>query len=213
MGKKTDKGKKWNIKINDENPAETAEPSVEESPKEEPRVEESELEEKPDEEIIEEYKNKVQELEDRHLRLAAEFENYKKRMARQFEDIIKSSGEKIIIPILEVIDNFERALEAVTNGTDFTALHEGMELTYQQLYEILKKEGVEPIKAVGETFDPNLHEAMMQVESDEYPDGVIAEEISRGYKLNGRVIRFSKVAVSAQKSDKEEDKKDESEQA
>ena len=214
MGKKADEGKKRNIKINDENLAEAAGSSVDKSSKEETPAEESAPEEKSEKQIIEEYRDKVQELEDCHLRLAAEFENYKKRIARQFEDMIKSSGEKIIIPVLEVIDNFERAFEAASNSTDFKVLQEGMELTYQQLFEILKKEGVEPIKAVGETFDPNLHEAMMQVESDEYAEGVIVQEISRGYKLNGRVIRFSRVAVSAQKPDKEEEeKKDESEKA
>ena len=198
MGKKTNESKKRNIEIDEEIPSESAEEvAADENAEEVISEEETAPAEKSDEQIIEEYKEKIKELEDRHLRLAAEFDNYKKRIARQFEEIIRSSGEKIIISLLEVIDNFERALEAASNGTDFKALHEGMELTYQQLYDILKKEGVEPIKAVGETFDPNLHEAMMQVESDEFPEGVIAQEILRGYKLNGRVIRFSRVAVSA----------------
>ncbi len=215
MGKKTNESKKRNIEIDEEIPSESAEEvAADENAEEVISEEETAPAEKSDEQIIEEYKEKIKELEDRHLRLAAEFDNYKKRIARQFEEIIRSSGEKIIISLLEVIDNFERALEAASNGTDFKALHEGMELTYQQLYDILKKEGVEPIKAVGETFDPNLHEAMMQVESDEFPEGVIAQEILRGYKLNGRVIRFSRVAVSAPQSDKrQEDKKDEPNQA
>ncbi len=214
MGKKTDESKKRNIEIEEENPAESAEVAANEDEEEVISEEETAPAEKSDEQIIEEYKEKIKELEDRHLRLAAEFDNYKKRIARQFEDIIKSSGEKIIISLLEVLDNFERALDAASNGTDFKALHEGMELTYQQLYDILKKEGVEPIKAVGEKFDPNLHEAMLQVESDEFPEGVIAQEILRGYRLNGRVIRFSRVAVSAPCPDKrQEDKKDEPNQA
>jgi molecular chaperone GrpE len=197
MGKKTDEGNKRNIEINVEPAEETVGTTDEQDIEETAPVEETASQEKSVEQRIDEYKEEIKKLEDRHLRLAAEFDNYKKRSARQFEDLIRSSGEKIIISLLDVIDNFERALEAASTSTDFKALYQGMELTYQQLYDVLKKEGVEPIKAVGEIFDPNLHEAMMQIESDEYPEGVIAQEISRGYKLNGRVIRFSKVAVSA----------------
>jgi len=213
MGKKSDEGKKRNIEINVESPDDTTEATVEQTESDEVVAEttdekESErkisVDEKSEEQIIDDYKQKVSELEDRHLRLVAEFDNYKKRTARQFEDIIKNSGEKIIVPLLEVIDNFERALASASEGTDFNALHEGMELTYQQINDILKREGVEPIDAVGESFDPNLHEAMLQVNSDKYPEGVIAQEISRGYKLNGRVIRFSKVAVSAGAGDNDD---------
>jgi molecular chaperone GrpE len=104
---------------------------------------------------------------------------------------------------LEVADNFERALEAASNSADFKSLHSGTELIYQHLLDVLEKEGVEPIKAVGEKFDPALHEAVMQIESDDYPEGVIAQEMTKGYKLKGRVIRFSKVVVSKGGPDKQ----------
>jgi molecular chaperone GrpE len=203
MEKKSDESSKRNIEINVEPTEETVEAAEEREMEETNLEDEVAPQEETTESIIDEYKDKIKELEDRHIRLVAEFDNYKKRTARQFEDLIKSSGEKIILSLLDVIDNFERALEVSSKNADFKSLHQGMELTYQQLYDVLKREGVEPIKAVGEPFDPNLHEAMLQVASDEYPEGVIAQEISRGYKLHGRVIRFSKVAVSAPKEDDE----------
>ena len=129
------------------------------------------------------------------MRLAAEFDNYKKRNARLYETMVQAARESIILPILEVVDNYERALETADNS-EFGSLLEGTKLIHQQLTELLQKEGIEPIKAVGEEFDPNLHEAMMQIESDEYPEGVIAQEMRRGYKLNGKVVRHSRVAVS-----------------
>jgi molecular chaperone GrpE len=148
------------------------------------------------EDIIEEFKAKAVQLEDRYLRLAAEFDNYKKRTNRQFEEILKNSNENIIVNILEVIDNFERALAAGKESTDFKSLLTGTELIYQNLFNILKKEGLEPLESVGRVFDPSMHEAIMQMESDEYPDGIVIQEMVRGYRLNGKVIRYSKVIVS-----------------
>lgn len=156
---------------------------------------ETEVEKSPGD-IIEEYKAKVAQLEDRFLRLVAEFDNYKKRTARQFEDITKNSNENIIVRVLSVIDDFERALAAGRESTDYNSLLAGTELIYQNLYSVLKKEGVVPIEAVGKVFDPLLHDAMLQMESDEYPEGVVMQEMTRGYLLNGKVIRHSKVIVS-----------------
>jgi molecular chaperone GrpE len=173
-------------------------PDLSETPQETTEVqgEGPETEEKTGEQIIEEYAARVKELEDKYLRLAAEFDNFKKRTARQFEDIIKSSSERIIVELLEVVDNFERALDAGAKAADFASLKAGTQLIYQHLLDILKKQGLEVIDAVGKHFDPKLHEAMMQVDDDESPEGTVVQEIVRGYKLNGKVIRFSKVAVS-----------------
>lgn len=163
---------------------------------------------KSEEQIISEYEEKIKELEDRHLRLAAEFDNFKKRVARQYEEMQINAGISIVNQILEVVDNFERALEASSNSNAHESLHKGAKLIYQQLMDILDKEGVKPIPAIGEKFDPNLHEAIMQTETDEYPEGVIVSEMTRGYKKNERVIRFSKVVVSGGKAN-ENDKSDE----
>ncbi len=152
-----------------------------------------------------EYQERIMELEDRYLRLVAEFDNYKKRTARQFEDIIKTANENLIVQLLDVADNFHRALEASINSSDFDALQKGTVLIYQHLENILKKEGLERIAALGEKFDPQVHDAMMQIETDDYPDGVVAMEISPGYRLKGKIIRHSKVAVSKGKSASEDD--------
>ncbi len=147
-------------------------------------------------EIIADLRIKLEESEDKHLRLAAEFDNFRKRTARQYEDMIRVANQNIISQILEVVDNFERALEAADKSSDHDSLYKGMKLVYKNLYDILTREGLEPIEAVGREFDPNLHEAMMQIDSDEYPEGTVVQEITRGYKLAGKVVRHSRVSVS-----------------
>ncbi|MFQ6008069.1 MAG: nucleotide exchange factor GrpE [Candidatus Zixiibacteriota bacterium] len=152
-------------------------------------------------------KKQLAELEDKLLRTAAEFENYKKRMARQFEDIVRTANDKILVDLLEVVDNFERALKHSdnrANNTDVESLRKGMELTFNQMTDLLNKYNVVPIESVGKPFDPNLHEALMQVESDEYPEGIVAVEMSKGYKQGDRVLRHSKVAVSKGKPEEEQ---------
>jgi molecular chaperone GrpE len=144
-------------------------------------------------------KKQITELEDKFLRTAAEFDNYKKRMARQFEEIVRSANDRILFELLEVVDNFERALKHSNDNaenTDVVALRKGMELTFNQMTDLLSKYDVVPIDAVGQPFDPNLHEAVMQVESDVYPEGAVAIEMSKGYKQGDRVLRHSKVGVS-----------------
>ncbi len=183
----------------EEKVVEEAKKKSDDKPKTEP-----EPEEKSPEQIIEELEEKIKEQEDRYLRSVAEFDNYKKRNARLYESMIQLARESLISPLLEVVDNFERALESSDNS-DPKRLQQGTRLIYQQLNELLKKEGVEPIEAVGQEFNPNLHEAMMPIESDEYPEGIIVEEMTRGYKMKGKVIRFSKVVVSKGKADKKND--------
>lgn len=168
----------------------------------------TEPEDKSPETIIEELESKIEELDDRYLRLVADFDNYKKRNARLYETMVQSARESLISRLLEVVDNFERAQESSENS-DIESLKKGTKLIYQQLNELLKKEGVEPIKVVGEEFNPNLHEAMIQVESDKYPEGVIVGEVTRGYKLKDKVIRFSKVTVSKGKKSNKENKNNE----
>ncbi len=158
--------------------------------------------EKPkEEELSEEEKLRIRtaELEDRFLRTAAEFENYKKRTARQFEEIVRGANDKILVELLGVVDNFERALQHSRENpetTDIEALRRGMELIFKQMAELLSKYDITPIETVGRPFDPNLHEALLSIESDEYPAGVVAVEMSKGYRQGDRVLRHSKVGVS-----------------
>ncbi len=138
----------------------------------------------------------VAKLEDQLLRAAAEFDNYKKRTARRFEQIVQSGQDQILLELLEVMDNFERALAPNGEQDDPNAHREGMNLIYEQLKTLLGKYELTPIEAVGKPFDPNLHEALMQMESDEYPEGTVAVEVAKGYRQGDRVIRHSKVGVA-----------------
>ncbi len=139
---------------------------------------------------------RVTELEDKLLRKAAEFDNYRKRTAAQYEFMAQSATDQMLVQLIEVMDNFERAIEHATDSASDGSLIEGTKLIYNQLAEILKRHQVEPIEAVGQPFDHKLHDALMQVDSDEFEEGVVALEMARGYKIGSRVIRHSKVGVS-----------------
>jgi len=149
-------------------------------------------------------RTQVAELEDKLLRMAAEFDNYRKRISRQYEDMVRSANDSLIMELLEVVDNFERALNHTKGDTDFDSFYKGTELILNQMTDLLHKHEITPIEAVGKPFDPNLHEAMMQIESDEYGEGVVAMEMARGYRQGQRVIRHSKVGVSAGKKQSDE---------
>jgi len=128
--------------------------------------------------------------------VAAEMDNYKKRSARERESLIKYASQGILQSLLPVLDNFERAIEFADKSKDFNSFLEGVEMIYKQMYEALERNSVTRIDAVGKTFDPNIHEAVMQVASEEYPENVVVEELQKGYMLHDRVIRPSMVSVS-----------------
>lgn len=142
----------------------------------------------------------VKELEDRLLRLAAEFDNYRKRTNKEFSYLVKNANEKLILQLLDTLDNFQRALDSAKTSSDYENLHKGVELIYTHMKDILTKEGLKEIEAIGKPFDPNFHEAVTQAASDEYADGMVMEEISKGYLLNDRLLRASKVVVSKGRS-------------
>jgi molecular chaperone GrpE len=130
---------------------------------------------------------------DKYLRAVADLDNYKKRMVKDKADIIKYSNEDIIKDILPFMDSLDRALEHSTG--DVQAFKDGIAMIQEQLLCCLKKHGVERIDAAGLTFDPNFHEALMQVESDQYENNKIVNEMEKGYLLNGRLLRPSRVCV------------------
>jgi molecular chaperone GrpE len=138
----------------------------------------------------------VSEIKDRYLRALADFENYRKRVARDNEERTRCATEDLVGRLLDVIDNMERAVDASAEAKDFDGLRKGLELTYASLRDILAKEGLCPIKCVGERFDPNYHEAIMTREQAGMADDNVLEEIQKGYTLKGKVIRPSKVVVS-----------------
>ena len=135
---------------------------------------------------------------DKYLRAVAELDNYRKRAAREKTDIIKYGKEDIIRDILPFVDSLDRALEHDTG--DVQAFKDGVALIQEQLLCCLKKHGVERIETAGLNFDPNFHEALMQMESDKHEDNKIVSEMERGYLLNGRLLRPSKVCVCKNKN-------------
>jgi len=127
--------------------------------------------------------------------LQAEFENYKKMADREREKIIQYANEELIIKLLDVYENLERALESGKKSNNKEALMKGVEITYNQLKDILEREGLKPIKTVGEKFDPFKHEAVMKENKEDCEEDIILEEFQRGYMLKDKVIRYSKVKV------------------
>ena len=138
---------------------------------------------------------KIAELEDKVKRQMAEFDNFRKRTDKEKNAMFETGAKSVIEKILPVVDNFERGLASIPEEEKGTPFAEGMEMIYKQLIGELEKMDVRPIPAVGEEFDPNLHNAVMQVESDEYESGVIAQELQRGYTYRDSVVRHSMVAV------------------
>ncbi|MCX5716379.1 MAG: nucleotide exchange factor GrpE [Candidatus Omnitrophica bacterium] len=137
-----------------------------------------------------------EQLEDKFLRLGAEFENYKKRARKEREDLIKYSSEVFILELLQIVDNFERAFQAADQTQDFKALHQGVEMILKQVQEFLKEKGVKKIEAVGQPFDPHKHEAMEFAVCEDKPADTVVEELQPGYELNGKIIRPARVKVS-----------------
>ncbi len=141
-------------------------------------------------------KEKIEELEDRVKRQMAEFENFRKRTEREKTAMFETGARSVIEKILPVVDNFERGLAAIPEADKGGAIEEGMEMIYKQLMGELEKMDVKAIPAVGEEFNPEFHNAVMQVESEEYESGIIAQELQKGYTYRDTVVRHSMVAVA-----------------
>ena len=141
-------------------------------------------------------KEKVDELNDRVMRQMAEFENFRKRTEKEKAQMFEQGQSNVLLKLLPVIDNFERGLAAVPEDEKDGAFADGMNKIYKQLMKEVEDLGVTPIEAVGKEFDPNLHNAVMQVESAEYESGFVAQELQKGYMFHDNVLRHSMVAVS-----------------
>lgn len=128
-------------------------------------------------------------------RLQADFANYKKRTAKETVDSIEYANEELILSLLDVVDNFDRALDSVQQNNDVSAVKKGIEMIFQQLWAVLEKEDVAHIEAVGETFDPHLHETVAKVQCDVASETVV-EELQRGYRYKSKVIRPCMVKVA-----------------
>ena len=142
---------------------------------------------------LEEIRRERDALQDRLLRTAAEFDNYRKRMDRERRDLAEYTAGEAIKDLLPIIDNLERALQA--SALD-DPLRKGVELIHKQMLEILRRRGVTPIEALGADFDPNVHEAVTQEESAQHREGEVMEELQRGYKVGDRLLRPAMVKVA-----------------
>jgi molecular chaperone GrpE len=199
MTKDTSKSKKEELEDKDletkvEQPVEETE--VKEEPKAEKKKEKkkSAKEKKADE--LEELGSKLQEISDKYMRLSAEFDNYRKRTLKEKMDLTKSAGEKILVNVLPVMDNFERALQSIDDAKDVEALKEGVHLIYNNFKDFISQNGVKEIEAINKEFDTDIHEAITKIPapSDEMK-GKVVDCVEKGYTLNEKVIRFSKVVV------------------
>jgi molecular chaperone GrpE len=140
-------------------------------------------------------RDKITALEDKVKRQMAEFDNFRKRTSKEKEQMFSMGERSVIEKMLPVVDNFERGLAAVPEAEKGSAIASGMEMIYKQMMKQLEDLGVKPIEAVGKEFDPNFHNAVMQVESDELESGVVAQEFQKGYTYHDTVIRHSMVGV------------------
>lgn len=140
--------------------------------------------------------NELDEIKDRYLRTVAEFENYKKRRSKEIADIIERANEQFCLDMLPVIDDFERSLNSEMKRKSYKSLMQGIELIYQKFLSVLKKQGVEPIASVNQQFNPEWHEAIMQIEDNEKPANIVVNEALKGYRLKDKVLRYSQVVVN-----------------
>ena len=189
---------------NDAEPEEILEPELvnEEEPAEEEEVKEL----TPLEQLQEEIRLKDAELlkqKDTFLREKAELENFKKRLTKEKEDFVQFANERLLKELVQIEDNLERAM-AAPNAT-LESLKEGVEMIQKQFATFLKNQKVEPIEALDKPFDPNLHEVLNQQESDEHEENTVILEYSKGYTLNGRILRSAKVVISKKPAEKKEE--------
>jgi len=149
---------------------------------------------------LEAAKAEAQKNRDQLLRVAADFDNYKKRSRREIGDAVKVGREDLLRDLLPVFDNLERASAHAGTATGVTALAEGISMVQRQFVDVLGKLGVERLASVGEPFDPAVHEAVQHLETDEFAPGVVAAELQAGYRMGGRVLRPALVVVAKAKS-------------
>jgi molecular chaperone GrpE len=148
------------------------------------------------EQKIAELQAKLDETENKMLRAQADFDNYKRRSRLDQEAAQKYRAQSLVSEIIPALDNFERALQIEADNDQTKSLLQGMNMVYNQLVQALKNEGVEAINSVGEQFDPHLHQAVMQIEDENYESNSVVEELQKGYKLKDRVIRPAMVKVN-----------------
>lgn len=139
-------------------------------------------------------------LNQQYLRLAADFDNYRKRQAQEREDLLKFGTENALKKMIEVLDNFERGKKALENVEDCTKVKESFDLVHKQVFDALTKLGLEVIETEGKEFDPNFHDAVMQTPTSEHSENIIINELQKGYKMGDKVLRPALVNVATSKN-------------
>ena len=212
-------GKK-NIKINSESDGDQkkdadAEETAAESKMESPHGEPAKTDQVEGDDLIEDLEAKLESKEqeakenyERLLRVSAEFENYKKRTSRDLEELRKFANQSLIKEMLSVVDNLGLAMNS-TNGhkTIDKGLLQGLDMTHKEILKVFEKFEVRPIDAMGQTFDPTFHEAVMQEETDEFADNTVINELQKGYLIHDRLLRPSMVVVARPTGEKDKTKK------
>jgi molecular chaperone GrpE len=170
--------------------------TVNEKNEKDPQEETPVPEQDPKDTKIAELESKVNELNDKYLRLYSEFDNFRKRTAKEKLDLIQTGGEDVFKSILPVIDDFERAIKSNTETSDVKAVNDGVNLIYNKLKGTLNQKGLEEMKSVGQPFDADIHEAITNIPApSEDMKGKVIDELEKGYTLNGKIIRFAKVVI------------------
>lgn len=146
---------------------------------------------------LEQAKKLADENYQRFLRTQADFDNFRRRTQKEKEEFAKYASLKLIEQLLPVVDNFERALAASKDNKDYDSLAKGVDMIFRQLDQVLTSEGLQPMQTVGTPFNPEFHQAIMQVESEEHEEGIVVEEVQKGYLLKDKVLRPAMVKVSS----------------
>lgn len=141
-------------------------------------------------------KDELEKINNQYIRLAADFDNYRKRQMQEREALLKYGAEETLKKMIEALDNIDRAKTSVENINDVDTIKNSYEMVFKQIYDVLGKIGLEVIETTGQEFDPNWHEAVMQTPTSEYPENTIIAELQKGYKLGDKVLRASLVNVA-----------------
>ena len=155
----------------------------------------------PEVEVIEdgrfaELEKLAEENQQRYLRVQADFDNFRRRTVKEKEELGQYASMKLITQLLPIMDNFERAIVASQSSGDIDSLRKGVDMIFRQLEQVLEQEGLKPMETVGQPFNPEFHQAIMQVESEDHEEGIIVEEVQKGYVLKEKVLRPAMVKVS-----------------
>lgn len=146
---------------------------------------------------VQDLKQQLDSMNDRYLRLMAEFDNYKKRVNRDYERLVESANEKLMLDLVDVRENFDRAIRSGETGNDYTVLFDGIKLIYNKFESVLSKNGLEVFADIGDVFDPQIHDALMKTPHPTIPEDHISDIYEKGYRLKGNVIKHAKVIVSS----------------